>query len=432
MNYPKHIDLEVINNTMWGGEPEDIIKTLNLKKKLFRFNKKIIQINTTESYKYEFLFNKRNVYDKNMKQHFFAHGGITAIYGIYLKNPNINKDTLHMLANKDKLILRIVQENDFDITQYSKDKTKYNIHIIDIFFHGSIKIDNETYYYQITREYYNHTHIKTLNVHIQLNLLENFMLLLKNIYDNKECYNDLKFENIGFEYINKQITFIILDYDSNTLSNTSRTYFMPLFIDKCRNNDSHQYDIIYHIGGLLNVICNIFNKNLLKISEQLISFQKIISDMYAHPNCSVNNFNLIHTKINTYVEDNIIRSLLSNPNNLISYLVCFLYPALLTNKEHAYKTYNYLLTNLNLLKYLPTNNYNNFILDMKKLLRTQLQLPPPGARQTMPLPPPPPGARQTMPLPPPPVIAGGNIDYKQKYLKYKQKYLICKQKYLEL
>jgi len=273
------IDLYIIQNIHTGGNASAYIKGINLQKNGLQFNKRIINFDNT----YNFRFDDNNT-EKNLdsnKHYYKGAGTYTAVYSIQmtlgLENPVLSK-------YKDKLILRIFKDDNLDkfINQWKKHKNQFPENIIDIFFYGDMRYKDDSgtiqhLQYVITREYYDYLSIERLQIKYKKLLFLELLKFLDKI-ENEYYYNDLKYENIGFDIDETlQLKFIVLDYDIYTLSVDKKvhvyTYIPPYYYYNISNpiynslghsrfiNEDQYKDLnikYFHIAGLGHIIIKMF------------------------------------------------------------------------------------------------------------------------------------------------------------------------------
>jgi len=233
-----------------------------------------------KSYAYKYLKTDNNIYfelnDKNNKINeklkYLDNGAYTVVFGIKLIKDNYNNKNWKDEFN-EKLILRITTEKSENIiSSYKKDKPIFQENLIDIYLYGSIR-DNLKHigYYTITREY--NTDFIKLNITNKIKIIKDYFNVIIKASENDIFFRDSKCVNSGFDMINDEPRFIILDYDDKTLlklkdwfSQEKEWYFFgtypPIYI--CNyfiyNNPDikniKKYDKLY-VGGMVEFINDI-------------------------------------------------------------------------------------------------------------------------------------------------------------------------------
>jgi len=192
----------------------------------------------------------------------------------------------------DKLILRITEEDSSTLIEnnYNIDKPIFKNNLLDIYLYGRLKIDGiAEYYYTITREY--ETNLKKLNVYNKIKFVKSYFNVLVLANKHNIFYRDSKYENIGYDLDGNEYTFIILDYDEDTLVkintfniDTKQTFFHGTFptyyaikhvyINK-QNLEKSKYDKLY-ITGMVDILNNLLYDDDVNIYKFLVSCSKFI------------------------------------------------------------------------------------------------------------------------------------------------------------
>ena len=355
---------------------------------------------------------------------YLGSGTFTAVYGLTLTQTH-QLSTLVPNFYVDKLILRIfsydpsgkhkidVVGRDKQLLRYKfirkweQDKKLFIHHIIDIYMYGLLINTDGTKIgeYVLTREYLVESQIQKLNPEQKNVFFKSLLEFLLKLHEREYSYTDLKFENIGCDIIRDKYIFVVIDYEPETLKyyihstgdepDTYRPVLLRLPDVNQKINTKNPHKFIYrHLYGLLDII-NIlfiqsFNANLSYSIKIFIYLYKSLKQKK-----NLTEFNTIYQTYRKYVSDGSMRLSIKE---LIKLCI---------SDDLAFIQTNYVI----ILKNYIINKYSS----------SSPPLPPP--RQPNPAPP-----RPTQTLPPLPhaIMAGGNINYKQKYLKYKQKYLKLK------
>jgi len=264
-----------------GGKADDIIAYL-------------------KSYAYKYLKTDNNIHfelnDKNNKQDnklkYLDNGMYTVVFGIKLIKDTYNKKNWKDEFN-EKLILRITtEESENIISSYKKDKPIFQENLIDIYLYGSIRNNlKHIGYYTITREY--NTDFIKLNITNKIKIIKDYFNVIIKASENGIFFRDSKYKNSGFDMINDEPRFIILDYDDKTLLKLEDWFrqrrkkdwyffgtYPPIYIcnyfinNNPDINNITKYDKLY-VGGMVEFINYIMEFNIKKflIEAAVNSFQ---------------------------------------------------------------------------------------------------------------------------------------------------------------
>jgi hypothetical protein len=439
MNMYIDTDIHVIK----GGGAEDFINKVDLhhnslihrlgRLTKYKFNKYLFSKDT----EWQFKFNEKNTKHEK-KSRYLAHGTYTAVYGIEL----MTNQTLIPERYRDKLILRIskIEQLDDFIEEWKSHKQKFGENIIDIYLYGNVFTKTKSKYneigqYIITREYYNSSNIDSLPIDAKINILYSLLNFLKKIEIYEYSYDDLKYANIGYDIINGNFIFIVLDYDNITLQPISErtksvNTYRPIFtvIEKKIN---YKY---LHVSGLASVIALLFYNLNTK------AFNKIIQ--YLNGNIRYYSF----------LSSDDLRRVSALYENMMFYIT--MYEVYTTEQHLLYALLIKIITiclNKNIDEIIAQYNLTEFIDELSKFLKTTPKPESPSKTPTLTQPESPsktptltqpesPSKTPTLTQPESPSktptlispnstskfesVAGGY--YEQKYLKYKQKYLNLK------
>lgn len=208
--------------TQLGGDP-----TTNLEKMRTNTNNYV----TFKDKKIAWIFDEHNT--KTMfDSKYLGSGTYTAVFSLKLVK---NETTFKQLNTNTRYILRVVDDTEAEIDNFIKiwqnDKQKYPKNIIDIFYHGSLILNNTAIArYVMTKHYNDDKEILKLNVFQRQIFMCNMLRFLSLMKQNNIFYRDFKWWNIGFDNTN-DLNFIVLDYDSKTLL----PYDDPFIVEHCIN-----------------------------------------------------------------------------------------------------------------------------------------------------------------------------------------------------
>jgi hypothetical protein len=251
-----------------------------------------------KSYAYKYLKTDSGIYfelnDKNKKTkdklNYLNNGTYTVVFGIKLIKDKYNNKNWKDEFN-EKLILRITtEESEHIISSYKKDKPIFQENLIDIYLYGSIRDKlKHIGYYTITREYI--TDFRELNITNKIKIIKDYFNVIIKASENGIFFRDSKYKNSGFDMINNEPRFIILDYDDKTLlklivwfQNIKDWHFFgtypPIYICNYFINNNQdinnitKYDKLY-VGGMVEFINYImeFNIKNFLIEAAVNSFQ---------------------------------------------------------------------------------------------------------------------------------------------------------------
>ena len=141
------------------------------------------------------------------------------------------------LAN-DIVVLKLIELNhksiDLFIEEWTINKQIFDNSIIDIYMYGNLYTKDNIFIcnYIITKYYENHHSLLKLNYNHTMKYIIKIMLFLQKCYENNIIIRNFKFSALGYEFINSEIQFIILDYDDATLIRQTDNFFNT-FSDGC-------------------------------------------------------------------------------------------------------------------------------------------------------------------------------------------------------
>lgn len=139
---------------------------------------------------------------------------------------------------KDILILKLFDLNyktmDSYIEEWSSNIDIFGNSIIDIYMYGDLctKDGKIICNYIITKKYENYLSLLKLDYGHIIKYIIKIMLFLKICKENDIIFRDFKFSCIGYEFINSEIQFVVLDYNDITLLKKNDVFF-DKFKDGC-------------------------------------------------------------------------------------------------------------------------------------------------------------------------------------------------------
>lgn len=222
-----------------GGtpDPENVIRQVaNMKNKYLYFD------NCDQIFTFNPVANNKNDIPGST---YLGRGGYTAVFSIL--NENGKEFILRIEEQKTNNDLRLF------IEQWKIDKNMFPKNIINILAYGIAIVDNVIVgTYTITDKYNDYPKIEKLNLMQKNEFIYNMLVFLKELKKNGIYYRDFKIHNIGFD---KNLDFIVLDYDNITLMHRNS----PIFINGCaslyRIPVNHDKNVLSRINSRLS-ICN--------------------------------------------------------------------------------------------------------------------------------------------------------------------------------
>lgn len=139
---------------------------------------------------------------------------------------------------KDILILKLFDLNyktmDLYIEEWNTNISIFGNSIIDIYMCGDLCTKDGEFIcnYIITKKYENYLSLLKLNYSQTINFIIKIMLFFNKCKENNIIYRDFKFSSIGYELINSEIEFVVLDYNDTTLLKNTDIFF-DTFKDGC-------------------------------------------------------------------------------------------------------------------------------------------------------------------------------------------------------
>jgi hypothetical protein len=120
------------------------------------------------------------------------------------------------------------------IEEWNSNVNIFGKSIIDIYMCGNLCTTDGKIIcnYIITKKYENYLSLLKLEYNHVVKYIMKIMLFLQICDENNIIFRDLKFSSIGYEFIDSEIQFIVLDYNDTTLLNKNDTFF-DTFKDGC-------------------------------------------------------------------------------------------------------------------------------------------------------------------------------------------------------
>lgn len=287
-----------------GGNPSKLIQSINNKKNKYLEGS---YINKTIKQKNKICFefdDKINNIEDIIGSKYLGKGGLTSVFGLKYLTNNFMPELL-----EKKLILRAMDMYEFKdmsefIDKYNNNKILFDSNIIDIYMYGKIFLPNGKFLcsYILTRFYDDHNSIANLDYKQVANYFKSMLEFFVKLENTGYFYRDLKFANIGLDFINETCKFIVLDYDEITLVNKNDDFFndynlygcyekycagtlIPYFIIKDYFEVNPKWIQKFnklHVIGLVDVMINLFfikeknSINVLKILYKPCNYKTCI------------------------------------------------------------------------------------------------------------------------------------------------------------
>jgi hypothetical protein len=136
------------------------------------------------------------------------------------------------------LTLKLVDLTYKDINTFIEEWKTYNDilenSIPHIYMYGELYTKDNKFisYYYITKKYKNHISLLKLDFDYTIKFIINMLLFLEKCNANNIILRNFKFSGLGFDFIDNEIKFVLLDYNDVSLIKTSEKYFKS-FSDGC-------------------------------------------------------------------------------------------------------------------------------------------------------------------------------------------------------
>jgi hypothetical protein len=197
---PLNIDLYVCNNPQLGGNPDEILKTINNK-----VNNCIIDQSRNFIFKYD-----SNNLKTTPESIYLGKGSNTLVMSIQ------HVGNVHELDNK-KLIIRITDSEVFKPEKYVHDVQLVGHCIPKVYMYGKLIYNQQKIYgYVICKKYHvlNDADIQQIRTQDKQLILNDLVKCLDKLQKAHYVLWDLKIQNIGYD---DQYNCIIIDYDETTI-----------------------------------------------------------------------------------------------------------------------------------------------------------------------------------------------------------------------
>lgn len=289
---------------------------------------------------------------KNTKRHsnlkYLAKGKYTAVFGIELIEDPDNKKNWDPKYNS-QLILRVTTENSQEIIDvYNKDKPIFTNNLLDLYLYGEFNTSTRRIgYFTITREY--QTDFQLLNITNKIKVIKDYFKVIVKASEHNIFYRDQKYANIGYELVDDEPKFIILDYDTQTLLNIDNWIILQEFPKKALEHyffgtfppnymiynslfkpeliNKSMFDKLY-VGGMVDILSRISVFPFSNFSTDMIQFlnSKIYPAMSNRTNTTtetlkiIKNINILYSDTADYKKSVKFGNLISNKDITITEL----------------------------------------------------------------------------------------------------------------
>jgi len=135
-----------------------------------------------------------------------------------------------------KLIDFSYKDIDTFINEWKKNKILFEHNIHDIYMYGNLYTNDNTYIcnYIITKKYKNHIELLKIDYEYTIKYIIKMLIFIEKCRENNIILRNFKFSGIGYEFINSEIEFVLLDYNDLSLINNTDDYFNK-FKNGCDN-----------------------------------------------------------------------------------------------------------------------------------------------------------------------------------------------------
>ena len=159
-------------------------------------------------------------------------------------NVNFVINYLYKISNtlieipKDNIVLKLINLTTKTIDEFIEgwiqDVKTFAYAIPEIFLYGQVFTKDGTFIsnYIITKKYDTYESLLKLNYNQAVKYIIKMLFFLNKLVENDIILRNFKFSNIGYDFINSQIEFILLDYTDSTLIRKSNKFFSQ-FVDGC-------------------------------------------------------------------------------------------------------------------------------------------------------------------------------------------------------
>lgn len=131
----------------------------------------------------------------------------------------------------ETMILKLIELDhkpiDIFIEEWKANKEIFQDSIMNINMYGNLYTKDKTFIcnYIITNKYENHHSLLKLNYDHTIKYIIKLMLFLEKCKTNNIIYRNFKFSGIGYEFVNSEIQFVVLEYDDITLIKKNDKFF---------------------------------------------------------------------------------------------------------------------------------------------------------------------------------------------------------------
>jgi len=287
---------------------------------------------------------------------------------------------------KNNIILKpvsyLVDESFLD--KWNSDKLDFNNNIIEIYIYGSI-YDNDGNYlndYIIIKEYGDINDIKKVSFDVLKNYFFKLLEFLDELTKREYIIRNLMSYNIGIDYYEKEVKFIFLEYNINTLVKKNGNFFEDFKQLRCNNKLCGGnlipyyviYDYYYLNENWLNRLDKLYSLGLVEIILSLFyvidNNLKTIYNFIVRSSILDSNLQYYHFKKRFDSEKNI--SIINNLLLELKLKFCDLNPIIENNLQllilNLLKREYEDIYNINQIRELVDvfNDYNEFKLESKK------------------------------------------------------------------
>lgn len=141
---------------------------------------------------------------------------------------------------KHNLSLKLIEFSYKDIgtfiNEWKENKILFGHNIHDIYMYGDLYTNDNTYIcnYIITKKYKNHTQLLKIDYEYTIKYIIKILIFIEKCRENNIILRNFKFSGIGYEFINSEIEFVLLDYNDLSLIKKTDDYFSK-FNSGCDN-----------------------------------------------------------------------------------------------------------------------------------------------------------------------------------------------------
>lgn len=135
-----------------------------------------------------------------------------------------------------KLIEFAHKDIDTFINEWKENKTLFGSSIHDIYMYGNLYTNDDIYIcnYIITKKYKNHSQLLKIDYEYTIKYIIKMLIFIEKCRENNIILRNFKFSGIGYEFVNSEIEFVLLDYNDLSLIKKTDNYFNK-FTNGCDN-----------------------------------------------------------------------------------------------------------------------------------------------------------------------------------------------------